>query len=106
MLLVSADEEKSSAVKRRSAFKLLTELLALGVYTDAAVLLSAVKSLASVDFQRDREAAQGALSLIASFAKSCRHDLLGLPNQAPPALSVGDAEEVQPVPALPPKLSF
>ncbi|KAL0026394.1 hypothetical protein WJX79_005678 [Trebouxia sp. C0005] len=88
-----ADEEKATAIKRRSAFKLLTELLLVGVYTDAAVLLTAVKSLASVDFHRDRETAQSALSLLASFAKSCREDILGLPNQAFSALSLQDADE-------------
>jgi len=92
----SVDEEKASAIKRRSAFKLLTELLLVGVYTDVALLLSAVKSLASIDFHRDREAAQAALTLLASFAKNCRQDVLGLPNQTFPALSVGDADEVQP----------
>ncbi len=93
-LSLNADEEKATAIKRRSAFKLLTELLLVGVYTDAAVLLTAVKSLASVDFHRDREAAQSALSLLASFAKSCREDILGLPNQAFSALSLQDADEV------------
>ncbi|KAA6426413.1 MAG: hypothetical protein FRX49_03524 [Trebouxia sp. A1-2] len=90
-----ADEEKATAIKRRSAFKLLTELLLVGVYTDAAVLLTAVKSLASVDFHRDRETAQSALSLLASFAKSCREDILGLPNQAFSALSLQDADELR-----------
>lgn len=93
-LSLNADEEKATAIKRRSAFKLLTELLLVGVYTDAAVLLTAVKSLASVDFHRDREAAQSALSLLASFAKSCREDILGLQNQAFSALSLQDADEV------------
>ncbi|DBA81963.1 TPA: hypothetical protein ACH3X1_007672 [Trebouxia sp. C0004] len=88
-----ADEEKANAIKRRSAFKLLTELLLVGVYTDAAVLLTAVKSLASIDFLRDREAAQSALSLLATFAKSCREDVLGLQNQAFSALSLQDADE-------------
>ncbi len=92
--MLSADEEKATALKRRSAFKLLTELLLVGVYTDAAVFLTAVKSLASVDFHRDREAAQSAFSLLASFAKSCREDILGLPNQAFSALSLQDADEV------------
>ena len=93
-LSLNADEEKATAIKRRSAFKLLTELLLVGVYTDAAVLLTAVKSLASVDFHRDRETAQSALSLLASFAKSCREDILGLPNQAFSALSLQDVDEV------------
>jgi hypothetical protein len=93
-LSLNADEEKATAIKRRSAFKLLTELLLVGVYTDAAVLLTAVKSLASVDFHRDREAAQSALALLASFAKSCREDILGLPNEAFSALSLQDADEV------------
>lgn len=94
LVWTTADEEKATAMKRRSAFKLLTELLLVGFYSDAAILLNAVKALASVDFHRDKEAAQSALSLLASFAKGCREDILGLPNATFPALSMGDADEV------------
>ena len=92
--LLAADDEKASAGKRRSAFKLLTELLLVGVYQDAAVVVNAVKALASVDFIRDKEAAQTAVSLLASFAKSGRQDVLGLSGFKLPALSVEDTDEV------------
>ena len=91
-----AEDEKAAAVKRRSAFKLLTELLLVGVYQDSAILVSAVKSLASVDFHRDKEAAQSALSVLASFAKSGRQDVLGLSSTSLATLSVEDADEVCP----------
>lgn len=94
LVWTTADEEKATAMKRRSAFKLLTELLLVGFYSDAAILLNAVKALASVEFHRDKEAAQSALSLLASFAKGCREDILGLPNATFPALLMGDADEV------------
>ena len=92
--LLAADDEKASAGKRRSAFKLLTDLLLVGVYQDAAVVVNAVKALASVDFVRDKEAAQTAVSLLASFAKSGRQDVLGLSSSKLSALSVEDNDEV------------
>ena len=55
--------------------------------------MNAVKAMAAVDFQRDREAAQAALSLLASFAKGGRQDLLGLSSPMS-ALSLGDIDEV------------
>ena len=88
-----ADEEKPSAIRRRSAFKLLTDLLLVGVYSDAAVLLNAVKLLAALDFQRDRDAAQSSLTLFASFAKSCRQDVLGLPSSIVSDIAAEDASE-------------
>lgn len=39
-----------------------------------------------MDFQRDRDAAQAALSILSSFAKACRHDVLGLGQQILPVL--------------------
>ena len=94
LCLLAADDEKASAGKRRSAFKLLTELLLVGVYQDAAVVVNAVKALASVDFVRDKEAAQTAVSLLASFAKSGRQDVLGLLSSKLPALSIEETDEV------------
>ena len=88
-----ADDDKSSSIKRRSAFRLLSELLVVGVYSDASVLLGVVKHLAVFDFQRDRDAAQASLSVLASFAKSCRQDVLGLGQQLLPALIVGEADQ-------------
>lgn len=93
-LLLTAEDEKASALKRRSAFKLLTELLVVGVYQEPAVLVNAVKTLASVDFVRDKDAAQAALSLLASFAKGGRQDMLGLASPMVSALSVEDSAEV------------
>lgn len=90
----AADDEKASALRRRSAFRLLTELLLVGVYQDTAVLVNAIKSLAAMDFHRDKEAAQAALSLLASFAKGGRQDVLGLPNPMLATLSVEDGDEV------------
>ena len=92
--MLTADDEKASALKRRSAFKLLTELLLVGVYQDPAVVVNAVKTLASVDFVRDKDAAQAALSLLASFAKGGRQDMLGLPGPMLSALSVEESAEV------------
>ena len=92
--LLTADDEKASALKRRSAFKLLTELLLVGVYQDPAVVVNAVKTLASVDFARDKDAAQAALSLLASFAKGGRQDMLGVPGSMLSALSVEGSAEV------------
>lgn len=91
---VPADDDKSSAIRRRSAFRLLSELLLVGVYSDTTVLLNVVKHLASVDFQRDRDAAQGALSVLSSFAKSCRQDVLGLGQQTLPAMSLTSMQQV------------
>ena len=93
-MLSCAGDERPSAVRRRSAFKLLTELLLVGVYTDSSVLLHAVKSLAALDFHRDRDGAQSALTLIASFAKSCRQDVLGLPNNHIPAVALEERLQV------------
>lgn len=92
--LCAADDEKISAGKRRSAFKLLTELLLVGVYQDMAVIVSAVKALASIDFVRDKEAAQTAVSLLAGFAKNGRQDVLGLSGSTLPALAIKDTDEV------------
>ena len=66
----------------------------MGVYADTTILLNVVKQLAAVDFQRDRDAAQGALSVLASFAKGCRQDVLGLGAQTLPAMSAQDAQQV------------
>lgn len=92
--LCAADDEKVSAGKRRSAFKLLTELLLVGLYQDTAVIVSAVKALASIDFVRDKEAAQTAVSLLAGFAKNGRQDVLGLSSSKLPALAIEDTDEV------------
>lgn len=89
----TADDDKSSSIKRRSAFRLLSELLLVGVYSDASVLLGVVKHLAVFDFQRDRDVAQGSLSVLASFAKSCRQDVLGLGQQLLPALTAGEPDQ-------------
>lgn len=98
--LLNADDEKASALKRRSAFKLLTELLLVGVYQDTAVIVNAVKTLASVDFVRDKDATQAAVSLLASFAKSGRQDVLGLASPMLSALSLEDSAEVTAVSRL------
>lgn len=93
-LLLTAEDEKASVLKRRSAFKLLAELLVVGVYQDPAVLVTAVKTLACVDFVRDKDAAQAALSLLASFAKGGRQDMLGLASPMMSVLSLEDSAEV------------
>lgn len=92
--LLHVDDDKSIAIRRRSAFRLLSELLLVGVYSDTAVLLNVVKHLAALDYRRDRDAAQGALSVLASFAKGCRQDVLGLGQPVLPALSPQTAEQV------------
>lgn len=56
--------------------------------------MNAVKVMAAVDFQRDKEAAQAALSLLASFAKGGRQELLGLPSSMLSALSLEDIDQV------------
>ena len=56
--------------------------------------MNAVKALASVDFVRDKEAAQTAVSLLATFAKSGRQDVLGLSSSKLPALSIEETDEV------------
>lgn len=59
-------------------FKLLAELRLVGLYSDNAALLAAVKSLADPDFARDRDRALMVLLLLGHFAKGCREELLGL----------------------------
>ena len=65
----------------------------MGVYSDASLLLNAVKLLAALDFQRDRDGAQSNLTLFASFAKSCRQDVLGLPSSIVTDIAAEDATE-------------
>ena len=59
-------------------FKLLAELRLVGLYSDNAALLAAVKSLADPDFARDRDRALMVMLLLGHFAKGCREELLGL----------------------------
>ena len=69
--------------KRRAWLRLLGELQALGIAGDAKSLLKIVQALAVADFERDREGAQAALSILAAFARSGREEFLGLPPKLP-----------------------
>ena len=66
----------------------------MGVYQDSAAVVNAVKTLASVDFVRDKEAAQASVSLLAGFAKSGKQDVLGLSSPMLADLSLEDSDEV------------
>lgn len=95
VLLMCADDDRTTSVKRRSQFRLLFELLLVGLMDDVAVVLSVIKALAVMDLQRERDTAQAALSMLASMCKSYRGEVLGLPVKIPAAAQLpSTAEEV------------
>lgn len=75
----AGEEDRALVKKRRSALRLMTDLLVVGVYQDPGVVLSVVRDLCALDYQKDREGALTTLQLVASFAKGARDTLLGLP---------------------------
>nr|GEU67610.1 regulator of nonsense transcripts UPF2 [Tanacetum cinerariifolium] len=75
---VDADRN-SKALKKRSALKLLLELFFDGVIEDAAIFVTIIKDLASLEHLKDRDAAHTNLSLLASFARQARY-FIGLPH--------------------------
>ncbi|CAL8462985.1 g2519 [Coccomyxa elongata] len=78
-----AEDEKSGAARRRSALRLLCELLLVGVHHNTLPLVATVRALAAADFERDPAGAQASLSLLAGFAKWHRVEFLGFPRRPP-----------------------
>ncbi|KAK9907680.1 hypothetical protein WJX75_008040 [Coccomyxa subellipsoidea] len=82
----NSDDEKSSLARRRSALRLLCELLLVGVHHNTLLLVAVVRTLAAAEFERDPAGAQAALSLLAGFAKWHRVEFLGFPRRPPAQL--------------------
>ncbi|MEW5315382.1 MAG: hypothetical protein WDW38_006816 [Sanguina aurantia] len=90
----SSGSGESASRRRRALLRLLVELLSVGVYSGAGVLLTLVKELANQDFKKERDSAHTALSLLASFAKTSA-DLLAEspPSTMGPATDSAEQEE-------------
>lgn len=71
--------------RRRSALRLLCELLLVGVHHNTLPLVATVRTLAAADFERDTAGAHAALSLLAGFARWHRVEFLGFPRRPPTA---------------------
>ncbi len=81
--IVRSEDERSGVARRRSALRLLCELLLVGVHHNTLSLVATVRALAAVDFERDPAGAQASLSLLAGFAKWHRVEFLGFPRRPP-----------------------
>ncbi len=65
----------------------------MGLFDDVGLLLSVIKSLAALDLRREWDAAQAALTMLASISRSYREELLGLLFKLP-AAAAAPSEEV------------
>ncbi|BDA48017.1 Regulator of nonsense transcripts 2 [Coccomyxa sp. Obi] len=83
VFIPGAEDEKSGLARRRSALRLLCELLLVGVHHNTLPLVATVRALAAADFERDPASAQASLSLLAGFAKWHRVEFLGFPRRPP-----------------------
>jgi hypothetical protein len=70
-----SDEKGARLSKRRTALRLLTELLMGGVVTDSGALVGVIKELSKPDQAKDREAAQAAGTLLVAFLKQAKEPL-------------------------------
>ncbi|GMH39542.1 hypothetical protein BSKO_07440 [Bryopsis sp. KO-2023] len=89
------DDDKSTAVRKRSCIRLMVELYLAGVFDEISVLAKVIKDLVSVDYRTNPEAAMMHLMLLTSFAKVGREHILGLSPK--PAISlplISDEEEL------------
>lgn len=92
--IMCVEDEKSGLARRRSALRLLCELLLVGVHHNTLPLVATVRALAAADFERDPATAQASLSLLAGFAKWHRVEFLGLPRRPPADLPSDPPPEV------------
>eukprot|EP00798_Chlamydomonas_sp_ICE-L_P014701 gene14701-20741_t len=79
----SPDEERVLMRRRRSCLKLLADLMLAGVWTGLQPLQGMVQELATTCIKKDRETAQNSLSLLSTFAKGAREQILSLPPVVP-----------------------
>lgn len=56
------EDEKSGVARRRSALRLLCELLLVGVHHNTLPLVTTVRALAAADFERDPAGAQARMT--------------------------------------------
>jgi regulator of nonsense transcripts 2 len=83
------EEEKPTPARKRATLRFLVDLFLHGVFTSHSGLLSIVKQLASTgasSFTSNRDEALVCLSLMTSFVKAGREEILGLPHNDPVAL--------------------
>uniref|UniRef100_A0A061R4F1 Regulator of nonsense transcripts 2 n=1 Tax=Tetraselmis sp. GSL018 TaxID=582737 RepID=A0A061R4F1_9CHLO len=83
---------EENTAKRRTALRLLADLLYCGVHSEAELLLGIVRDL--VPSETDRAKMHASLPVLSSLAKSCRRELLGAPATAPPAPEEHSSTEV------------
>ncbi|KAF8071278.1 UPF2 [Scenedesmus sp. PABB004] len=105
----AAEDERLVARRQRGALRLLPELIAAGIVSDAGGLLGAIRALvAGLDFGGDRDGSLHAASLLGGFIKSAAPLLLGAP---PEGLGPGSAglpaelAKAEDVSSLPPELA-
>ena len=90
-----ADDDKGTVTRKRAVLRLLLELLLCGLFSAHQALLGIVKQLAAVDFAKDPEGGQAALSLLTAFAKAGREEVLGLPPGLPVHLAARPVQQQQ-----------
>jgi hypothetical protein len=85
----TTEEEKPTPARKRATLRFLVELFLHGVFTSHSPLLTIIKQLASTGastFTSNRDDALVCLSLMTSFVKAGREEVLGLPHNDPAAL--------------------
>ena len=85
----TTEEEKPTPARKRAILRLLVELFLHGVFTSHSGLLSLVRQLANTgasNFNNNRDEALVCLSLMTTYAKAGREEILGLPHNDPAAL--------------------
>eukprot|EP00887_Chlorella_sp_A99_P007640 scaffold20.g7640.t1 len=95
----ATEEERGAVARRRALLRLLLELLLAGLYSSHAALLGIVRQLAAVDFAKDPEDGQVALSLLTAFAKAAREEVLGLLPALPVHLAAREVSRGEGAPA-------
>lgn len=90
----AADEERPGLARRRSALRLLGELLLAGVHASTLALLGVMRSLTVFDHGRDPAGAAAALGLLGGLAKALKAQLLGSPGRPPVDLPADALPEV------------
>jgi len=92
----TSPEERPSAGRRRVTLRLLIELLFGGLYTTHTILLKLFTHIIdSMDFAKNQEGALLSLSLVTTFVKSGREELVGLPHIAPVSLPANIEERAR-----------